>query len=63
MFIGEIQTQYTFAYIAYNDLKKQLESIKPGDKEHLDRCWYSIQSFLVAVANVTKTTILIHYRR
>jgi hypothetical protein len=43
-----VYRQYTFALIAYNDLKKHLESIKPGDK-HLDRCWYSVQSFLVAV--------------
>jgi hypothetical protein len=57
LLISELQTQCTFALIAYSDLIKSLESlesIESRGKEKLDRCWYSIEAFLIAVANISK---------
>lgn len=57
LLMSELQTLCTFALTAYNDLInsfESLESIASRDKEKLDRCWYSIEAFLVAVANISK---------
>ncbi|MFZ0514108.1 MAG: hypothetical protein WAM14_21055 [Candidatus Nitrosopolaris sp.] len=54
LFIGEIHRQCIFVLMAYDGLTKSLELTKQGDTEELDRFWYSIQAFLVAVANVSK---------
>ena len=50
----EIRTQCIFALKAYEDLTKSLELIKHANTDELDRFWYSIQAFLVAVSNVSK---------
>ena len=57
LLISELRTQCMFALIAYNDLIKSLESLESiasRDKEKLDRCWYSIEAFLIAVANISR---------
>jgi hypothetical protein len=41
------------ALIAYDGMKTSLYRIKPGDSKELDYFWYSVQSFLVAVANIS----------
>jgi hypothetical protein len=48
LFVMEIKNQCIFAKIAYNDFRRSLES------NDMDRIWYSIQGFLVAVANISK---------
>lgn len=54
LFVGEIQRQCNFALIAYEGMKTSLNEMKPGDSNELDNFWYSVQSFLVAVANISK---------
>lgn len=54
LFLGEIQRQCYFALIAYEEMKTSLDKMKPGDSRELDHFWYSVQSFLVAVANISK---------
>jgi hypothetical protein len=54
LLVSEIRTQCIFALMAYEDLTKSLESIKHANTDELDRFWYSIQAFLVAVSNVSK---------
>lgn len=54
LFIGEIQRQCIFALMAYDGLTKSLELTKQADTDKLDRFWYSMQAFLVAVANISK---------
>jgi hypothetical protein len=51
---GEIQRNCDLALLAYKDIKKSLELIKPDDKDIIDRFWLSVESFLVAVANTSK---------
>lgn len=53
LFLGEIQRQCNFALIAYEEMKSSLNMMKPGDNKELDHFWYSVQSFLVAVANIS----------
>lgn len=48
IFQGEVERQCQFALIAVQDLQT---AFKATD---MDRLWYSIQSFLVAVGNVSK---------
>jgi len=54
LLISEIRTQCIFALMAYEDLTKSLELIKHADTDELDRFWYSIQAFLLAISNVSK---------
>jgi hypothetical protein len=54
LLIGEIRTQCSFALMAYEDLIRSLELIKQADTDELDRFWYSIQAFLLAISNVSK---------
>ena len=54
LFLGEIQRQCNFALIAYEEMKTWLNMMKQGDNKGLDHFWYSVQSFLVAVANISK---------
>lgn len=38
--------------VVYNPNTKTIHLLlesKPGDKEHIDRCWFFVRSFLVAV--------------
>ena len=51
LFIGEIQRNCDFALVAYGDMTKYMQ---PTDKETLDRFWLSAESFLIAVANISK---------
>ncbi len=48
IFQREIERQYRFAIITFQDLQKKLQA------RDIDRIWYSIQSFLVAAGNVSK---------
>lgn len=52
--IGEIQRNCDLALLAHKDILKFLDSIKPDDKETLDRFWLSTESFLITVANISK---------
>jgi hypothetical protein len=54
LLIGEIQRNCDLALLAHKDILKYLDSMKPGDKETLDRFWLSIESFLISVANISK---------
>jgi hypothetical protein len=54
LFLGEIQRQCNFAIIAYEAMKTSVKKMKSGDNKELDLFWYSVQSFLVAVANISK---------
>ena len=54
LFMGELHRQCIFALMAYEGLTKSLELTKQADTDKLDRFWYSIQAFMVAVANVSK---------
>ena len=51
---GEIYRQCIFGTIAYDELTKSLESIKDSETDQLDRFWYSVQTFLAAVSNISK---------
>jgi hypothetical protein len=48
IFQKEVERQCRFALIAIQDLEQALQV---GD---LDRLWYSVQAFLIAVANISK---------
>jgi len=48
LFLFELKRQSKFAIIAYSDIQQSLTS------HDIDRIWYSIQSFLVAVGNISK---------
>lgn len=54
LFLGEIQRQCNFALIVYDSMKTSLAMMKSGDNAELDHFWYSVQSFLVAAANISK---------
>jgi len=54
LLIGEIRTQCIFALMSYQDLTKSLELLKHANTDELDRFWYSIQAFLLAISNVSK---------
>jgi hypothetical protein len=54
LFMGEINRQCIFALMAYDGITKSLELTKQADTDKLDRFWYSMQAFMVAVANVSK---------
>lgn len=54
LLIGEIQRQSNFALIAIDELKKILENDGSWNNQKSDHFWYSVQSFLVAVANISK---------
>lgn len=54
LFLGEIQRQCNFALIAYEAMITYVKEMRQGDNKELDRFWYSVQSFLVAVANISK---------
>lgn len=54
LMLGEIQRQCNFALIGFEEIKKSLEDQGPWDNRKSDRFWYSIQSFLVPVANISK---------
>jgi hypothetical protein len=49
--MGEIQRNCDLALVAYGDMTK---NIQRTDKETLDRFWLSAESFLIAVANISK---------
>ncbi|NAL77767.1 hypothetical protein [Nitrososphaera sp. AFS] len=51
---GEIYRQCIFGTIAYDELTKSLESIRESETDQLDRFWYSVQTFLAAVSNISK---------
>ncbi len=51
---GEIYTQCIFGIMAYDDLTRSLESIKESETDQLERFWYSIQSLVGAVSNISK---------
>lgn len=55
LMLGEIQIQCNFALIGFEEMKKSLEDQGPWNNRKSDRFWYSVQSFLVAVANIFKT--------
>jgi hypothetical protein len=48
IFQREVERQTCFALMAFSDLEAAL---RIGD---IDRIWYSVQGFLVAVGNVSK---------
>lgn len=48
MFLMELKRQCQFAVMAYNDLTKYLTEF------NLERFWFSVQSFLIATANISK---------
>jgi hypothetical protein len=54
LLIGEIQRNGEFALLAYGDFINYLGSMKTGDSHLLDRFWFSVESFLIAVANISK---------
>jgi hypothetical protein len=54
LLLGEIQRQCNFTIIAYEAMKTSVKKMRPGDNKELDQFWYSVQSFLVAVANISK---------
>ena len=54
MLTGEIYRQCTFAIIAHDELAKSLELVKESETDQLDQFWYSIQTFLAAVSNISK---------
>jgi hypothetical protein len=54
LLLGEIQRQCNFALISFEEIKKSLEDRQPWDNRKSDCFWYSIQSFLVSVANISK---------
>jgi hypothetical protein len=54
VFIGEIQRQCKFALIAYDTMHKSLQLMVIDKEKELDSFWYSVQSFLIAVANISK---------
>ncbi len=51
IFQHEVERQCKFAIIAAQDLQASLQA---HDIAHMDRIWYSIQSFLIAAGNVSK---------
>ena len=51
---GEIYRQCIFGTLAYDEMMKSLESIKESETDQLDRFWYSVQTFLAAVSNISK---------
>jgi hypothetical protein len=58
IFQKEVERQCRFALIAIQDLEQALQV---GD---LDRLWYSVQAFLIAVANISKLLCgLIHLQK
>jgi len=48
IFLLEVEKQCKYALIAADDLKRALKT------QDLDRLWYSLHSFLVAVGNISK---------
>ena len=54
LFLGEIKRNCEFALIAYEDILKYSQSIKPGDYNTLNRLWLSLELFLIAFANISK---------
>lgn len=51
IFYQEIVDQIKFALIAIEDLNNEIQQRKNGNA---DRFWYSIQSFLIAIGNISK---------
>jgi hypothetical protein len=54
LLIGEIQRQSNFALISFEEIRKSFENNGPWDNSKSDHLWCSVQSFLVAVANISK---------
>ena len=54
LLLGEIQRQCNFTLIAFEELRRHLDSTDAWDSQKSDCFWYSIQSFLVSVANISK---------
>ena len=54
LLIGEIQRQCNFVLIAFEELKNLFRTTGRWDNQKSDQLWYSVQSFLVAVANISK---------
>jgi hypothetical protein len=54
LYRGEIQRNCDFALLAYSDMMKYSQSEQQNEKDRSDRIWLSIESFLIAVANVSK---------
>jgi hypothetical protein len=54
LLIGEIQRQCNFVLIAFEELKNLFRTTGQWDSQKSDQLWYSVQSFLVAVANISK---------
>lgn len=50
VFLMELERQCRFAEMAFDDLNKSLRDTDPGQ----ERFWFSIQSFLIATANISK---------
>jgi hypothetical protein len=48
LFLMEIRHQCRFARMAYDDCSEAMRNM------HTDRVWYSLQSFLIAAANISK---------
>jgi hypothetical protein len=59
-FLFEITRQCKFCLLAYKDLNQDLQQLKIDASDHIsrqnhmDRLWYSVQSFLVASGNISK---------
>jgi hypothetical protein len=51
LLVGEIRRNCDFAVLAYGDIAKY---VKPTNNDELNRFWLSAESFLVAVANISK---------
>ena len=54
LFRGEIQKNCDFALLAYGDMMKYSGLEEQNEKDRSDRIWLSIESFLIAVANISK---------
>jgi hypothetical protein len=50
LMLGEIQRQYNFALIGFEEIKRSLEDREPWDNHKSDRFWYSIRIFFFIVA-------------
>ena len=54
LFRGEIQKNCDFALLAYNGMMQYSSSRNENEKTTSDRVWMSVESFLIAAANISK---------
>ena len=54
LFLGEIQRQCTFALMDYEEMRKSIVEMSPGNSKQLNHFWHLVPSFLVAIANISK---------